>query len=315
MNNLNLTPINPHGLQNVPAKIDTTNKILLQAQGTYIAKITRDRPTAIIFLIDQSGSMNGGTLTMNGLDMNKANAAARIVNATLNELLGKATRDGEMRDYIHFAIIGYGAQAKANVLWQGNLAGKTWVTPQELANNGEVVNLKKVTKLPDGTTHSTLQPTKKWFDAVAEGVTPMHDALTQAQQLLQQWINDEHQESYPPVVINITDGEATDAKAPELIAVAEKIKQLRTNDGHVLLLCCHLSDTEGNGIVFPSNTAELPNDEYANCLFEMSSYMPQRYTDDIDKMKEGTGTGGPYKGMGFNTDGSHLIKFITIGSS
>ena len=293
----------------------TANQILLQAQGTYIAKIRRNQPTALVFLIDQSGSMDSGELTIDGIQMSKAQAAARIVNATLNELISKATRDGEIRNYIDFAIIGYGAKShESALLWSGNLTGKTWVKTQELAENGTMGNLEKMTKLPDGTTRITTKPTKTWFEPVAENLTPMHHALTTTQQLLTQWIANGHQHSFPPVVINITDGAATDAQSPQLIAIANQIKQLKTTDGQVLLLNCHLSDTEGESVMFPNDLHELPNDDYANCLFEMSSFMPHKYTDDINKAKETTNT-QPYKGMCFNADGSRLIRFITIGSS
>lgn len=315
MSNNNLSTTIGNGLQATDSQIGMANKLILQTQGTYIAKINRDHPTALVFLIDQSGSMSGGQLTIDGLVMSKADAAARIVNATLNELLMKATREGEMRNYIDFAIIGYGAKSTANLLWTGNLAGKTWVTTQELANNGTKIEIERQTVLPNGTTRTTKKETQKWIEPVAAGLTPMHSALCQAADLLKQWIVG-HQESYPPVVINITDGAATDAKATQLITDAQNIKQLRTNDGHVLLLNCHLSDTEGDALMFPNSISELPNDEYANCLFEMSSFMPHRYTNDITTAKERTDNiNQAYKGMSFNTDGSRLIRFITIGSS
>src|SRR5205085_392090 len=48
-----------------------------------------------------------------------------------------------------------------------------------------------------------------WVDPHAEGGTPMTDALRQAHATLSSW-TEKHPRSFPPVVFNITDGEATD---------------------------------------------------------------------------------------------------------
>jgi len=48
-----------------------------------------------------------------------------------------------------------------------------------------------------------------WFDPVANGGTPMCQALMRAQDILRTWFA-QHPGCFPPIVINITDGEATD---------------------------------------------------------------------------------------------------------
>ncbi len=294
--------------------VEAGTKLLQQSEGTYSAKIRRDQPTALIFLIDQSGSMSSGSLDIKGVTLSKAQAAARIINTALEELLKKSTKDSELRNYIDFAIIGYGTKSQANMAWSGKLSGKTWVTTGELGEHANKIRIDHKVYLPDGSYEEETVEVKSWFEPVASGLTPMLSAINMATDLVSQWIANGHADSYPPVIINITDGEATDAKGPQLLEAAEKLKQLRTNDGRVLFLNCHLSETAGASVMFPSNSTELPKDDYAKLLFELSSVMPEKYRAEIEQAKK-TNAGVNYKGMTFNADGSRLVQFITIGSS
>ena len=48
-----------------------------------------------------------------------------------------------------------------------------------------------------------------WFEPVADGGTPMCQAAGEAKRIIEGWIA-EHPDSFPPIVIHITDGESTD---------------------------------------------------------------------------------------------------------
>src|SRR5438876_5714143 len=48
-----------------------------------------------------------------------------------------------------------------------------------------------------------------WFDPYSKGGTPMCAALKEATKITETWCQ-EHPNGFPPIVINITDGEATD---------------------------------------------------------------------------------------------------------
>src|SRR5256885_15696862 len=58
-----------------------------------------------------------------------------------------------------------------------------------------------------------------WFDPYSKGGTPMCAALKEATKITQTWCQ-EHPNGFPPIVINITDGEATDG---DLVAEARKL--------------------------------------------------------------------------------------------
>ena len=85
-----------------------------------------------------------------------------------------------------------------------------------------------------------------WFDPVAENGTPMREAIELARDILRLWIV-EHRRSYPPIVINITDGEPND----DPTEAAGKLMALETEDGNVLLYNLHLSELAASPLLFP----------------------------------------------------------------
>src|SRR2546430_11070759 len=94
-------------------------------------------------------------------------------------------------------------------------------------------------------------------------------ALKEATKIVQTWCQ-EHPTGFPPIVINIPDGEATDG---DLIAEARKLSAVSGEDGSGLLFNIHLSSTAGPSIELPGNANKLP-DQHAKQLFEASSTLP-----------------------------------------
>jgi uncharacterized protein YegL len=281
----------------------------------YTAQINRKQPTAFIFLLDQSGSMHE-KIKVNNSFKSKSEFAAMVINETLNELLVRATKANDTRDYYDIAIIGYGSDShKANIAWTGNLSNHTWVNMTEL-NQGfiskDMITQQKKTR--KGIEEIEVER-KIWIKPISENQTPMKSALLLAKKLLEQWIvKNSGLDCYPPTIINITDGEATDADNDELIDIAHQIKALGTQDGNTLLFNVHISDSASNSIVFPESTDELPNDIYAKTLFEMSSDMPQVYLEEISKVKAVLQK-NVYKAMSFNADSSQIVNMMNIGTS
>src|SRR5438445_8511671 len=85
---------------------------------------------------------------------------------------------------------------------------------------------KRIKKSYDGAVVVMDQTVKfpVWFDPYSKGGTPMCAALKEATRIVETWCQ-EHPKGFPPIVINITDGEATDgdlvAEARKLTAVSE----------------------------------------------------------------------------------------------
>lgn len=106
-----------------------------------------------------------------------------------------------------------------------------------------------------------------WVEPIAEGQTPMCGALGLVKTILESWLGS-HVESRPPLVVNITDGAASDGD-PRVPAF--ELRDLATDAGAVHLWNCHLSTHSGGEILYPGLNEAFPSEHYADILLEMSS--------------------------------------------
>lgn len=270
----------------------------------YTAEISRKNPSCFLFLIDQSGSMSdpwggeaGGA---------KSQSVADALNRLLLNLVLRCTRVDGVRPYYEIGVIGYGSSV--NFAFSGPLAQRKLVPISEVADNPARADERK-RKVPDGA-GGLVEETFKlpiWFEPIAQGGTPMGEALRLTQTVLEEWCHN-HPAAYPPIVINLTDGEATDGNPS---ALADALKQLATNDGNVLVFNCHISSQQATPILFPDSEPGLPND-HARLLFRMSSVLP----DAISKAakSEGFQISAQSRGFAFNADLVDVIRFLDIGT-
>src|SRR2546422_11515607 len=93
-----------------------------------------------------------------------------------------------------------------------------------------------------------------WFDPYWKGGTPMCAALKEATKITQTWCQ-EHPNGFPPIVINITDGEATDG---DLVAEARKLAAVSGEDGLVLLFNTQFSLPARLSSALPWNGNKMP---------------------------------------------------------
>lgn len=271
----------------------------------YITEVSRVNPSCFLFLIDQSGSMTD-SFGVGEANRKKADGVADAVNRLLQNLVIKCAKSEGVRDYYHVGVVGYGEHV--GPAFSGSLSGRNLVPISEIANTPARVE-ERTKKVDDGAGGIIDQPIKfpVWFDPVANGGTPMCQALSRAQIILQEWLN-QHPTCFPPIVINITDGEATDG---DPIGPANSLKALSSNDGEILLFNIHLSSHHASPIQFPDNEENLP-DQYARLLFSMSSPLPD-YMRGIAQ-QEGFGVSENTRGFVFNADMVSVIRFIDIGT-
>ncbi len=271
---------------------------------TYTAEISRANPSAFIFLVDQSGSMQdaiGGET-----QQRKSDVVADALNRLLSELSIKCAKEEGVRDYFHLAVLGYGTRVGPSL--GGPLAGRDMVPLSEVASNPARLESRRK-KVPDGAGGLVEQEVRFpiWADPVAHGGTPMVQALSQAKSLLEQWLS-EHPTCFPPVVLNLTDGESTDG---DPTVVAEEVMALSSTDGSVLCFNLHVSSQGGTPTTFPDTDASLP-DSYARTLFRMSSLLPPHMRDYAKQ--QGFSVSDGTRGFVYNADVSSIIQFLDIGT-
>ncbi len=270
----------------------------------YTAEISRTNPTCILFLIDQSSSM----LEPFGLqpEKRKADGVADAINRLLQNLVLKCAKADGIRDFFQVGLIGYGGRVVS--AFDGPLAGKTLVPISQVANNPLRVE-QRTRKVDDGAGGLVEQSFKfpVWFEPRATGKTPMCQALGTAKQYLETFLQ-QHPASYPPLVINITDGMATDG---DPLQAAQALQRLSTTDGHVLLLNAHVSESQSRPVEFPGSEGGLP-DNFARLLFRMSSPLPPRLAEAAKA--EGFRVDPMARGFVFNADLVGVIRFLDIGT-
>jgi hypothetical protein len=274
---------------------------------TYQAEISRANPTCFLFLIDQSTSMMEPIMGVPG-NPRKAEFVADALNRVIQNLVVLASKDVEVRNYYQIGVIGYGSTVGPAL--GGNLTGKELVWVEEIYSNPLRVE-DRVKKESDGAGGFIEVNTKfpVWFDPVANGNTPMCQALKLAESVLSKWV-DENRMSFPPTVINLTDGEANDGDPRE---PAEAIKALSTSDGNVIFLTLHASSNNAfQPAVFPNNTEVLPNDA-AKVMFEMSSTLPEhmhKYAEELSEQSFAEGA----KGIVYNAGIAEIVRALDIGT-
>jgi hypothetical protein len=272
----------------------------------YSVKISRQNPTCFLFLLDQSGSMTDPFGGSSG--KRKCDGLADAINRLLYELVLKSTASEGVRDWFHVGVIGYGATGVRSA-FGGELAGRDLVPISEIADKPLRIE-ERTRKSDDGAGGIFEQSTKfpVWFEPKAENGTPMCDALLRARDLVQGFIG-RSPSCFPPIVINITDGEATDGD-PELPAAT--IRQLATTDGNVLLFNAHLSSESARTIEYPASEAGL-GDQSASRLFRMSSPLPPSFRAAAGR--DGPGRDEAPRGVVYNADLVGIVQFLQTGTT
>lgn len=270
----------------------------------YSAEINRAKPTAFFFLIDQSGSMDDAW----GMDVGKrkCDAVADAINRLLSTLVLRCAKGEDVRDYFQVGVLGYGGQVRNG--FTGALANRQFVPISEVADNP--LRVEQRTRKEDDGAGGLVERTVRfpvWFEASANGNTPMKAAVDKAREIVKDWC-DLYPLSYPPAVINISDGEPTDGDTQ---GVAEQLKQIGTNDGRVLFFNIHISGSSKRPIEFPDSQVGLP-DEFAQRLFAMSSTLPPRLGEEA--RREGFPISPNSRGFAFNADLRALVQFLDIGT-
>jgi hypothetical protein len=273
---------------------------------TYSAEISRDNPSCFLFLIDQSTSMEE-EVAAGDATQQKAAGVADTMNRWLQELSIKCAKADGVRDYYHVGVVGYGKKVGPCLNTGSN--GQPMVPISQIADNPSRLE-ERTKKMPDGAGGMAEQTIRfpVWFDPIADGGTPMCRAAGEAEQILSDWLS-QHPDCYPPIVIHITDGEATDGDPTDRI---KNLTSMSSTDGNVMLFNIHLSaNPNANPISFPDSADDLP-DDYSRMLFETSS--PLTPTMRALAKEHGFSPAESARSFVLNADMVLLVQAIDIGT-
>jgi hypothetical protein len=272
----------------------------------YTAEISRQNPSCFLFLIDQSGSMSDN---ISGQGKSKAQAVADAINKLLSNLTIKCAKSEGVRDYYHVGVLGYGSSV--GVAFTGGLAGKELAPISEIADNP--ARIEERNKKVDDQAGGLIDQKVKfpiWFDSTASGGTPMTQAFSKANQIIDNWLL-QYPDCFPPTIIHITDGESTDGDPKEEM---KRIIGKTSSDGNVLLFNLHVSSNpNAKTVEFPSNNESLP-DQYAHMLYESASTLTQFMVEVIKSDYPELTVAETTKGFVLNGDIVSIIKALDIGT-
>ena len=277
----------------------------------YSKPITHLNRGAIVIAVDCSMSMQEHTF-LNNISMSKIEAVAVVCNYLIDELLERATRHGEVRNYYDIAVVGYANKDIVPIIPE---YCDRFIPISELSNIAPKI---KEWRFGDSAEDPNSKPNymlRDWIRPMAHGETPMHTALTYIYTLLERWCSKpENQNSFPPIVFNITDGEATDATNDELIDISRQIQTTSTNDGNTLLINILLSRAiDDTSVIFPSDRDFFTETEQMMTLFRMSRIMPESMNPLIEQLTT-EGNRAPYRGVAYNVSPDKLLAILNIGS-
>ncbi len=274
----------------------------------YTAQVNSETPACIVLLVDQSRSMDQlfGGKTAHGYAKKKKDAVAEAVNGLLRTVIASSRRGAEVKNYFQVSVIGYGQRVGS--AFKGPLEGATHVSVQELFAHPwrrEEVTEREVDA---GRLYEWTSVVDTYIDPVANGGTPMGTALVQADRIVESWLT-AHARSYPPVVFNVTDGEADNGDDPFSPAMA--IQGHAGEDGAALLFNIHISSTTERPVLFPDDDVKLP-DDYSQLLYSMSSPLP----DEVRERARGLHyhINDNARGFAYHAEMTDLFQFFNLGT-
>jgi hypothetical protein len=277
----------------------------------YSAEISRTQPAALIFLLDQSASMQdafGGAEQKGDAAPSKARVLTDVVNGLLQNLVLRCAKEEGVRDYFHIGVIGYGERVQPLVVPTEGHGVAGLVPVSHLAEHPLRLEAR-IRRVSDGKGGHIEKSVRfpVWFDPHAKNGTPMCQAIDYATSVVRRWI-DLHPDSFPPIVINVTDGEATDGDPLRYVQV---LRGFGTVDGEVLVFNIHLSELNETPVELPDGPGGLP-DEFATQLYQMSSVLP--FSMRAAAQNEGYTVSLDTRGFVFNADPASLVRFLEIGT-
>ena len=269
----------------------------------YSSAITPKNPAGIFFILNQSYPTEE-RIEFGGERISKARVEGGIVDKVINELILSNTSDGVVNDRYNISVIGYGDYAYS-------CFEKGYVhTLKELQDNPLCIRtISKETRTRHGIkTIEIKQPT--WIKTNSDGEAKLYKALNKARDIIENWA-DEHESSYPPVVIHITEYRYHDADDSDMKQLANQIKSIFTKDGNALFFNIILTEKEDAvSVLFPYNKQDVSDSYYGTMYCLMSSILPKSFNQNIACFNESEDVLSQRYGIAFNVKFKDLFDTI-----
>lgn len=273
---------------------------------SYQRRIDRLSPGLIVLLVDQSESMRA---MLPGSSLSKAQAVADQINRLIYELILRSVKTPREppRAYFYLAAIGYSTGTEGGPIVGHCLAGPT-VHPLGLMSTTDLASHPLRVDRVEGPTPGETINAPIWLEPVARGGTPMCSAINSAGAICAWWVK-QYPDAFPPVVVNLTDGDSTDG---DPVVWARRLTSLASQDGDALLFNINLSERPSAPLLFPWEPTGLPTPSAAK-LYDMSSPLPESMLASAISL--GLSVRPESRGFAYNADLRTLVAFLNVGTS
>ncbi|MDR3246194.1 MAG: hypothetical protein LBT50_07155 [Prevotellaceae bacterium] len=270
--------------------------------ANYEKKWSSANPGLLVIMLDQSSSMKEEYLD----GESKAVFASKAVNSVIQAIIDKNFDGMTPKNRCFIAIFGYGTDA---LLLKNGYIGELMKSPIRVEQVTQKVNAGTGT-LVDKPVNMSI-----WVEAEAKGVTNMTAAFRGVKDLIEGFIN-KTPDCPAPIVINISDGApyigGDEWDYSEAEKAAQSIMSLSCKDGNPLIFNAHIEKDSFN-VKLPADKKELPQNDNAFFLFDISSVIPDAFKSAAEKnnlkVKENA------RGCMIGANAESLIKLIDFGSS
>lgn len=269
----------------------------------YSSIISEGNPVGVFFILNQSDPTKE-IISFDSTEMSKASAECGIIDQVINELIVQNTSNGVIDDRYNIAILGYGDYVF------NCLKGKGIQSLNELNDNPIFVktHIKEIRTRQGAKTIEQKRPV--WVKPRSRGGAYLNKALNSVKKLVDKW-TEEHMDSFPPIIIHITEYRYHGAEDSEMIQLAKEIKSLLTNDGNALFFNIHLTWNENTvPVVFPSNESKISESYYGSMYYLMSSVLPQSFYNNMRIRENSTEYQEQHIGFAMNIKISDLLPTI-----
>jgi hypothetical protein len=290
----------------------------------YSQTLSRQYPGLFVILLDQSESM----IQEDANGMSKAKIVTTYVNIIIQKMIEIAQVDefaGRRKNYAYVSILGYNDNVYPLL---------TSPTPMSLPDLddkplGIIANEKLIPDASGKIAKRVKEKIRVWVKPHASGQTDMTLAFEEAERVIRDWLDTPPEaieqapdgqtqkprsECFPPILINITDAKHNGPRDPS--DVINRISQMGTDYGQVLIYNCHFTHENAKPCFFPATLNELQqytSERQAGRMFEMSSKLPNILTDKAEKYWRRPIPQGS-RCFIYNADPDVLLRFLQWGT-
>ena len=269
---------------------------------TKITEVTTAKPWLLVLMVDESHSMQadwGGTKRRMS-DIVEQAVNQLLYDMALNYNTSSGLDEDSVSDRIHLRLLVYSGDGDVyDPIPMSNGSSYMRATGDE----GWVQNYSDVHPYPSSKGDVEVP---RWLQLDPHGRTPMLAAFRIARRAVEQHI-EEYPDSFPPVVLNISDGEPTDCGKPIdwelLLSECDSIRSLGAGENQPIVCNVHW-DPEGRAppSLYPSEPPQAGGIESG--LWEASSTIPAHMAPLVPT----AGVGDP-EGRRFFVYNSNVIHF------